>query len=68
MFKIFAKGAMWALGILLGLMVIGLISWLIVCGIVKLITLCFGIAFTWAIGTGVWLCLCLLSTVMPKSK
>lgn len=31
------------------------ISWVITCGFVKLITLCFGIGFTWAIGTGVWL-------------
>lgn len=30
-------------------------SWLITCGLVKLIGLCFGFAFGWKIGTGVWL-------------
>lgn len=43
-------------------------SWLITCGIVKLITLCFGIDFTWGIGTGVWLILFLIGTVTGKKK
>lgn len=43
------------------------ISWLATCGIIKLITLCFGLTFSWAIATGIWLILCLLSTVFGKS-
>lgn len=43
-------------------------SWLITCGIVKLITLCFGIDFTWGIGTGVWLILFLIGTVVKTNK
>lgn len=39
------------------------ISWLITCGIIKLITICFGLAFSWAIATGIWLILCLLKSV-----
>lgn len=32
-----------------------LFSWLITCGIIKLITLCFGWKFKWSIATGIWL-------------
>lgn len=32
-----------------------LFSWLITCGIIKLITLCFGWKFNWGIATGIWL-------------
>ena len=39
------------------------ISWLITCGIIKLITICFGLTFSWAIATGIWLILCLLKSV-----
>lgn len=37
------------------------VSWLSTCGIVKLITLCFDMTFSWAIATGVWLILFLLN-------
>lgn len=36
------------------------LDWIITCGIIKLITLCFGFTFTWTIATGIWLILCLL--------
>lgn len=39
------------------------ISWLITCGIIKLITICFGLTFSWAIATGIWLIRCLLGSV-----
>lgn len=39
------------------------VSWLITCGIIKLITICFGLTFSWAIATGIWLILCLLKSV-----
>ena len=39
------------------------ISWIITCGIIKLITICFGLTFSWAIATGFWLILCLLMSV-----
>lgn len=38
------------------------LSWLITCGIVKLITLCFEWTFKWSSATGIWLILCLLKT------
>ena len=31
------------------------LSWIATCGLIKLITLCFGWAFSWAIATGIWL-------------
>lgn len=36
------------------------ISWLLTCGIIYLITLCFGLTFSWIIATGIWLILLLL--------
>lgn len=39
------------------------ISWLITCGIIKLITLCFGLTFKWSIATGIWLVICLLRSI-----
>ena len=36
-------------------------SWICTCGIIKLITLCFGLRFTWKIATGIWLILFLIT-------
>lgn len=35
-------------------------SWIITCGVIKLITFCFGLTFKWCIETGIWLILLLL--------
>lgn len=43
------------------------ISWITTCGIIKLITLCFGWTFKWSIATGIWLIMLLLRSVF-KSK
>ena len=45
---------------LLELIVEHLINWLVVCGLIKLITICFGFTFSWLIATGIWLILILL--------
>ena len=39
------------------------ISWIVTCGIIKLITLCFGLTFKWFIATGIWLVICLLRSI-----
>lgn len=44
------------------------VSWIATCGLVKLITLCFGWTFSWAWATGVWLILCLLSMTVGGNK
>ncbi len=36
------------------------VSWIATCGIIKLITICFGFTFKWSIATGIWLVLALL--------
>lgn len=66
--KILAKGVAWVIGAIIGIILVLGISWLGTCGVVKLITLCFGWKFTWGIGTGVWLILILLGSIFPTSK
>lgn len=39
------------------------LSWIITCGIIKLITMCFGLTFKWSIATGIWLIICILKSV-----
>ncbi len=48
------------LDLILGILVELIVSYLITCGIVKLICLCFGLTFTWLIATGIWLLIILL--------
>ena len=44
------------------------ISYLMTIGIIKLICLCFGFAFSWKYSTGIWLILCLLSLIFKGGK
>ena len=44
------------------------LSWIITCGIIKLITLCFGCTFSWPIATGIWLAMILLRKVFVQSS
>lgn len=39
------------------------ISWIATCGIIKLITMCFGWEFSWAVATGIWLIICILKSI-----
>ena len=48
---------------LAGLAIVLGISWIATCGIIKLITLCFGLTFSWGIATGIWLILLLLGEI-----
>lgn len=41
-------------------LVIAALNWLFTCGIIYLITLCFGWSFSLAIATGIWLILVLI--------
>lgn len=43
------------------------ISWICTCGVIKLITMCFGWAFDWGIATGIWLIMCLARTVFKST-
>lgn len=43
------------------------ISWICTCGLIKLITLCFGWTFSWRIATGVWLIMFLARIVLNRT-
>lgn len=67
--KIANKHAGVTAGILIGLILIVAyaVSWICTCGVIKLITLCFGWTFSWGIATGVWLLMCLARTVFKNN-
>ena len=48
-------------------LVVCVVSWFITCGIIKLITLCFGWYFSWSIATGIWLCMYLVRIVLNRT-
>lgn len=44
------------------------VSWIVTCGVIKLITMCFGWQFKWSIATGIWLVMCLARTVFKNNS
>ena len=50
------------IGIIAIIIVIGL-SYLLTVGIIKLITMCFGLTFSWSIATGIWFIIILLKSI-----
>lgn len=48
------------------LLILLVISWLMTCGLIKLITLCFGLTFSWAVATGIWFIMWLLRSIFKK--
>ena len=59
-----------AVGVLLAVIVyliVAAVSWIATCGIIKLITLCFGWTFSWAWATGIWLVLYLLKNTLSHA-
>ncbi len=42
------------------------VSWILTCGIIKLITMCFGLDFSWLIATGIWLIMCVIQSVLKR--
>ena len=57
------EGGIVALIAIVMFLVLGAISWIITCGIFYLITLCFGLEFSWLAATGVWLIMVLLRSI-----
>ena len=43
------------------------ISWICTCGVIKLVTMCFGWTFSWGMATGIWLIMCLARTVFRST-
>lgn len=60
--KLVEGGAVASIVILIFAACYGL-SWIVTCGIIKLITMCFGLTFKWSIATGIWLVICILRSV-----
>ena len=44
------------------------ISLIATCGIIKLITICFGLTFNWSVATGIWLVICLLQGIFKSNS
>lgn len=53
--------------ILLVLLAAG-VSWGVTCGLLKLITMCFGWEFSWGVSTGVWLLFVLFNWMRKSNK
>lgn len=64
--KIAEGGAVAVIVILILALCYGL-SWIVTCGIIKLITLCFGWTFKWSIATGIWLVICILKSIFKTT-
>lgn len=58
-----ADGSLAVLVVLAIVILVFGISWIVTCGIIKLITLCFGWTFSWGIATGIWFVMMLLKKV-----
>lgn len=58
---------------LIAIAVIGIIvvyyglSWIVTCGLIKLITMCFGLTFKWSIVTGIWLIICIMQSIFKTT-
>lgn len=57
------QGGIVAVVVILLLAVCYGISWIVTCGIIKLITMCFGWEFSWSVATGIWLIILILRTI-----
>lgn len=44
------------------------VSWILTCGVVKLITMCFGLTFKWSVATGIWLLMALLRDIFKRNS
>ena len=66
--KVIATGGSALLLTIIFLVVAFGFSWIVTCGVIKLITLCFGWQFKWSIATGIWLVMCLARTVFKNSS
>lgn len=57
------KGGAVAIVIILCLAILLGMSWIVTCGLIKLITMCFGLEFSWAVATGIWLIILILRNI-----
>lgn len=43
------------------------LSWIITCGAIKLVTVCFGWTFKWSTATGIWVIICILQSIFKSN-
>lgn len=55
------------IGVLLAVVVAYALSWIVTCGLIKLITMCFGLTFSWTIATGIWLIWLMLKSLFSNT-
>lgn len=55
------------IGVLLAVVAICALSWIVTCGIIKLITMCFGLTFSLGVATGIWLICILLKSLFSSN-
>lgn len=63
-----AKGGTVALVSIIILALLYGVSWIVTCGVIKLITMCFGLTFKWSIATGIWLIICILRSIFKNES
>ena len=66
--KVIATGGSALLLTIIFLVVAFGFSWIVTCGVIKLITMCFGWQFKWSIATGIWLVMCLARTLFNNNS
>ena len=61
------EGGMIAIAVI-GLLIVSYgLSWIVTCGIIKLITIRFGWTFKWSVATGIWLLICIMRSIFITS-
>lgn len=55
------------IGVLSAVVMIYALSWIVTCGIIKLITMCFGLTFSWGMATGIWLIWIMLKSLFSNN-
>lgn len=53
----------WIFVALFVMLILG-VSWIGTCGVIKLVTLCFGWTYSWGMATGIWLILLFLMPIL----
>ena len=65
------KTAGWVIGCLFAVVIFMFacaVSWIITCGVIKLITMCFGCEFSWGMASCVWLIMFLIKHVFSMGE
>lgn len=62
------KSTIAIIGFILAVIAVFGISWFVTCGIVNLLSWCFGFTFTWKLATGIWVIWLVLAGLFGKKR